>query len=98
MSCNLPPAPKPDRRSATQYTGAQGALSGVNLVQPVIQQLQQPVYQQMQQPNMLTAMQPIIQQLPQIMHQPSVQPHPGMQCACCHQMGHISGVCPSRQR
>ena len=98
MTCNLPPSPKPDRRSATHYTGAQGALSGSNLVQPMIQQLQQPAFQQMQQPNMLTASQPIIQQLPQIVHQPSVQSHPGLQCACCQQMGHISGMCPSRQR
>jgi hypothetical protein len=73
-------------------------MSGSNLAQPMIQQLQQPAFQQMHQPNMLTASQPIIQQLPQIVHQPSVQSHPGLQCACCQQMGHISGMCPSRQR
>ena len=119
MHCNLPPS-RPDRRAASQYVGAQGAMSGSNLAQPVIQQLQQPAYQQVQQPNMLMASQPVIQnqpifqqaqqpnmppanhqiihQLPQIMPQPSVQSHQGIQCANCHQMGHISGMCPARLR
>ena len=67
-----------------------------NLAQPMIQQLQQPAFQQVQQP--IIQQLPQIQQPPQIVHQPSVQSHPGLQCACCQQMGHISGVCPSRQR